>query len=391
MIANDVLVFPDTSEAAWRCIKTSALYSDHVHSLNVFDRRTAERMLDAFGSFSELVPAAPLIMRWKSYFQWVLTHCDDLDCLETEGVLLSLQSRAHWPTDAEKKKAMAYFADRGKGMDREQPAFPENVAEVLDAAFPHFPPSFSDLDLLAPFIRGAKKEEDIDTIDLFLRDVDATLRVSMVWYLLLVSVIAEQQGLMGVTWSEAWRDAAWSVQTHYRSGSKKTRRGGVEQGIAQLVISRHVPRVDRLSVQELLRLRSKRKAEIECFRAGIGALALEVDLEASGEDIELQMNDIVTARVDPALLDLRRAFQEEKYRVATEAAGGWRSVAASTVPAVISVMAGAPLDIAAALAAIGPMAAVVSGIMKHRGTIKGTRAASPWSLVFDVREEAEHS
>jgi len=70
---------------------------------------------------------------------------------------------------------------------------------------------------------------------------------------------------------------------------KLSQRQDIQNRLRQIILESHVPRVDDLPIDEILRIRIKRKAELQRFRAGISTLATQVDLAASPEDRELQI------------------------------------------------------------------------------------------------------
>jgi hypothetical protein len=132
-------------------------------------------------------------------------------------------------------------------------------------------------------------------------------------------------------------------------------------------------------------LRHRRQSELDQFRVGLGKLATQVDLTVPSGHIELQIADLVSSQIDPAVHDLEAALSASRRDVVKKLGDSPKYVAA-TIPFVISVAAGAPMDVQAALACIGSFAALVGPWLSAQVERSNLLHASQWSILLRLKK-----
>jgi hypothetical protein len=388
MTSLEVLVFPDTGPESFHTLLANSLYAERVHSLLSTDVQLATTMIEAFGEVRDVEPE--LLLRLRSYFNFVLQHEADFRALEDAGVLIPLDISI---ARAARTSAGQAFLDYGARVVQD-PSIP--IGEVSDPLYhealthveriyPEAPPSFGDLDLLGPLIRAADGTIDLGSSPWAEMMANQELMCCLQFhqYLLTIAAYAESHNLVPTTWSPDFQAAFLACRAIYESehpGSDHlvALRKAIEAALAQTLVRRELPRIDDLPTEAILHIRDHRQSELEAFRAAVGALAVEVDLSAAIPELQLQLHDLASRVVDPALADLRSAVYSSRLD-ALSRLGRSRSLAAATTAATLSLCAGAPLDISAAIAGLGPVAlSLWESALEQRRTVR----TSQWCLLF---------
>jgi hypothetical protein len=130
---------------------------------------------------------------------------------------------------------------------------------------------------------------------------------------------------------------------------------------------------------------------LQAFRAGVAELATQIDISASPDEIRLQVADVVSSRVSPAIRNLELSISAARIDALKRIGQSWESVAKATVPYLLSRMVGAPLDIQAVIAALGGLAAIAGPLIAASLERKKLLRESQWSIILRVAKSKSNS
>jgi len=202
-------------------------------------------------------------------------------------------------------------------------------------------------------------------------------------YFVLVAALAEDAGIALATWSPVCQRALWSCRTLFsreNAGDNKLAiRKQIEAQLGEKVLERHLPSVVELPFPEILALRDRRAPELEAFRVAVSELATQVDVTNPLNDQQLQINDLVAAKVDPAVQELKASLASTKLDIVNKIGKSWTAIVGTTVPAVLAFTAGAPLEVSAALGALGAVGLPIAETIAQQQKL---RHASQWSFLL---------
>lgn len=400
MIERDTLLFPDTGPEFLQTLRSAVFYSERVRTLTFFDYGLAEVLSEAFRERSRDEPHGidhrdpPLVERLRTYFQFVQSIYPEIELLHQEGAWQPLQVRSSDTSplglnevNEVRLNALQQWSARE---DRSEdgipaPAFPPEVAALLDSAFDAAPPSYGDLVLMGAAIKRLR--DNATDLDMLFRDTDTSCRIAYLNYLLTLSLLAERQALTPLSWDPLQLDALATARGllptrgQLPSGSPLAKRESAQIRLAQVAVERHLPGMDDLPSAELLEIKRRRIAELDAFRVGARSLATQVDVTKSRNEVDLQIRDLVTRHIDPAVRDLDAALTASRLEVFSKLGSAWKAGAGAAVPAIISFAVGAPLELTAAIAAIAGLGMpILDANLQQRKLTEGSQWSFLWRL-----------
>lgn len=388
MKSIETLVFPDSGPESFRTLLASSLYAERVHSLLSTNFQLARALLGEFGPRRENEPE--LLGRLRGYFDFVVQREGDFRVLESAGVLVPLDfDVARASRDAAGEAFVGYaervIDDPSMPIDQVPDSLYQEALMRVDQIYPEAPPSFGEFSLLIPFIRAAEGALDLRTSPWaeLMANQELLCVLQMHQYMITVAAYSESHNLIPTTWSPDFQAAFLACRAIYeaenpRSNNLVQMRQAIAAALAQTVVRRQLPCIDDLPPEEVVRIREHRQSELEAFRVAVGALAVEIDVTAPIPELQLQLHDVAARVVDPALAELRSAIYSSRLDALTRLSRS-RSLAAATTAAALSVCVGAPLDISAAIAGLGPVAlSLWEGALEQRRIVR----TSQWGLLF---------
>jgi hypothetical protein len=202
-------------------------------------------------------------------------------------------------------------------------------------------------------------------------------------YLFALIGMAENRELMLTSWSPVFRGLVWDLQRLIGSDGSVPRLTS-EARLAQVVFERRLPRIDDLPIEEVLKIREKRRSELDGFRTGLSELAVNIDTAQTHDVVERQIADLVSTRIDPAVRELRAAIAASRLdslkRVFRRS---WTVMAAkATLPAILAYLGTGRIEVGAAVAALG---SVILPFAEASLEKRKLLTQSPWSLLLKLK------
>jgi len=363
MINSDILLFPDTGPEFLRALKTAVLYSEQVHVLTLCNASVLFHLLGKTLEDATLVELRAKVhgrerlTRTAEYAQFVMGHWKELNLLVSEKVLVPLTAGApasmRWDFSRQ-----AEFEDQW-----------QFGSAPLLRAFQTFPPSYFDLLVLLckPDLR-----------DFALTGFGSSLPFIFPYYLLMLASVAESRGIALSSWSFDYQNAVWVARERFTSdGARKyEKRKTIQASMGQVVLERHIPTAEDFSFEEILELRRKYVAELQALRVGLGDVVTHIDPTQPPEDIELQVHDVISSKIDPAVDDLRKAMASARWEARKKLG---ESLAKATIAVALAFAAGAPFNITAAIGALCGLAIpLVEGEIERKKLLDASR----WSILL---------
>jgi hypothetical protein len=371
MLGRDLLVFPDTGEEFTRTVRTSALYADRVHCLTIFGAPDRNKQMGAImRRFRKTAKnLTPLQIhgfeRMEKYGDFTKDAGFDLIAAKKAGILVPI-SPSEDVFDSLREGCRKFR--QAPLSERQWSPLANRLVRAADLC----PPSLFDMEFLCEPVKG---RTDFETVrqGLFFK------------YLLGLIELAEVKELTLTSWSPIFRSLIWDLQKALGS-SVLSSRDRTTARTSQVVFDRRLPRVDDLPLDEILKIRERRKDELESFRTAIAELSLKIDGTQSHERVERQIRDLVTLRIDPAIRKLRSAVAISRLDAIKRVfKRSWTSIAAkATLPAVLSYLGSGRTEMSAtaAVAALGVVVLpVVEAEIDRRKALKN----SPWSLLLRLK------
>jgi hypothetical protein len=155
--------------------------------------------------------------------------------------------------------------------------------------------------------------------------------------------------------------------------------------LAQAVLVRYVPEVDSLEFEEVLELRVRCRAELESFRGGLMEIAVQVDLTKSIEDQRLQIEDMISSKIDPALRTLEASLRSARLDILKKLSPSWDALAKAAIPFTVSAAVGASLNLQAALGVAGAISIIAAPFVEAAVERKKLLNASQWSILLELQ------
>ena len=408
MFTNSVLLYPDTGRHTMAALKTAALYADRVHSLALIEQDVANSPLVAsfFGALTpELIEKFGLD-RIASYFDFINENFDDLLLLRAQGILTPLEWSNFNSIQTIQRRVDAQLFSRNErllaeGASAESPWLPPIVAGLLDAAYEEVAAGYSDMSAFFRYAAALDSRQisaQAELLDLLAEmrgpstksDLHLLGAQRLPSYLLLVAVVAEENGIIPLSTSAAAQRALFALRALIFSdsvpGSRPLdTRKLVSSKLEHEVISAALPSVHRLGVEAILELRERRAPELERMRNATDRLAAEIDVSDTDPDLlDLLVHDAVARDVQGALDDLRRALLTSRIDGVKNALGSVAGAASAVVPATLAVAAGASVPAGVIAGTLGAVANIAGSIFLDNKRIRG---ASNWGFVIDLQKE----
>ncbi|PWT99843.1 MAG: hypothetical protein C5B51_26390 [Terriglobia bacterium] len=409
MIGSEVLLFPETGPRFMRALKSAALYSNRVHALTVRPFLKAElmgdfaRRLDADCRPTDTPEMVNLHRRTAAYLYFLRDNFDDLLSLADEHILVLPE----WGNIFTRWNAAAL--NRGGQADsafqpitaRFQGVHCGPAKETLIRFLDIWPPTIYDASGLILMSQcGWVPPSSIDS-NRPLPDVQSYISWSstlfgskseyalLPFYLYLLGIIlySEFLGAPMLSVSPAYiaairlasEIAGFSTNQSALTGS----RGPAYAELGQAIVERYLPVVDDLPCAEILEIRRKSHPELEALRSGMAEMVAQLDFAVTPEIHRIQVQDLVAARIDPAVRDLQSKIYSARMDALKRIGQSWDSFAKMMVPFALSYAAGAPLNISAALSAIGPF---LSGVIEYQSEKRKLLHASQWAILLKLKK-----
>lgn len=414
MIGSSVLLCPDTGQNFLRCLKSAVLYAEQINVLTVLDFDFAEKLCEQKPEsiqrqITETTGAVLrntfLADRILDYFKFVKSKKSDLQLLINEGLLNTLTT-----------SYQAVYTDDKISLEFSYPGNNETIAKVMDVwlqgiegneesvharlcdlalhSLKFCPPSFFDLEAL-DILRELEHERPnfyLELKKLITSKPWLYLVPVMMYYCARLTACAEQAGSCLLTWSKPWQETIWSFREYFASTTSNSiellnRRSSVEAKLGHTVLDRYIPSMEDFEFEEIIRLRKFRAPELEAFRVSVAELATQIDIDSPLDNSEIQIQDLVKSKVDPAIRDLKAALDISRMDSFVKVGKSWKSIASGLIAASLSFAAGTPLDVSAILGA-GSMIAgpLLEGVLEHRKL----QRASQWSFLLRLPKSKKH-
>jgi hypothetical protein len=219
-------------------------------------------------------------------------------------------------------------------------------------------------------------------------------------YLKMLVEIADHQGVAIMTYSQAVERSIQEVR-HYPSildanASKANQKALADQirvqtaatKLGQKLLTRTLPRVHDLPMEDVLELRQKHKDEIKAFRVGLGEIAAAIDRTQPSEQDLVEINQLIMTRVDPALADLRAGLKNSQLNAFEGLSKSGAAWTPGGVGAVITYVAtgGTQNALSGLVGLLIPViGAMLSGHLEKRRLMNASR----WSLLIKLEEKSE--
>ncbi len=380
----------------------SALYSEKVGAMTLAPPLPRERLRDVLHLFErQLLPNLGLpawSQRVHGYFKFLVDSCDDLNLLVAENILVL-------PTH---QQLLGAF--KGQTIGDSAASIP-NVARLFDKSdicakaiaraqllcppyFPDIAPGFAIL-MAEPNLEGfeerlrqiaqAGPQLDSTSMLVVLGMAGQTPGAPMPMAVMLAGLasVCAKSGIAPLFASPIFQKAFWAAQQIFSPLEESDlpsvgQRAAIQAQLAHAVLERHLPAVDALPIATILEVRRKRFPEIERFRTGLAELATQVDLS---RDVQAQVSDLVSSKIDPALLDLQAALHSARMD-ALRIGQSWQAIAGATVPMMVSHAAGASVGVNAYVGAVGAILGPLLGAAIDRNKLTH---ANKWSILLRLK------
>ena len=208
-------------------------------------------------------------------------------------------------------------------------------------------------------------------------------------YLAAISWQSERSGIAVLCVSKLHQQAVWAARDLFGladDGNVIAERRLIQAKVGDTVIQRYLPDVDSMHFEDILELRTKCNDELTAFRIGLSEIAAQVDTTQPIERQRLQIEDVISTKVDPAVRNLEVALWSARADILKKVTPSWDSLARATVPFVISVAVGAPMNIQAALAAIGGFVAIAGPFIESEVDRRKLLHASQWTILLKLKK-----
>jgi hypothetical protein len=401
MIGSEILVLPDIGPDFLRALKAASLYSTRVHTC-LFDI-SFERLSPLLEKAEEHLrnqdlpePMGYYLGRISRYFRFGVDNERTFRLLSESGILPRLSpdrivQGLYQPTVSASPQidlltVMEHIRDSSDpGID------------ILKRTFTEYPPNLTDLVPLLPFLGEMNeswasllkcREDDFKTLLALVTTVPEFRVALFALFLTLLCCASERDGIAVLVTSELHQQSLWAARELF--GIKNDRklladRKSIQALIGDTVIQRYLPDVDSLEFEDILELRTRCRDELEAFRIGLREIAVQVDTTQPIDSQRLQIEDIITTKVDPAVRNLQVSLWAARAHILKRITSSWDSLAKATVPFLVSVAVGAPMNMQAALAAIGGFSALAGPFIESEVERRKLLHASQWSVLLKLK------
>lgn len=209
-------------------------------------------------------------------------------------------------------------------------------------------------------------------------------------YLAFLARVAQEQHAMLGTWSldfqhqligaveQLWDGGSISAQPLWDKQDMRPRRQITELAVANRILERYLPAVDDLTFHDVLELRDRCAPQLKSFQVSIQKLATSINLIQSPIATLSEIEDRISADVEPAILDLEAKLESAKWNLIKSLPTKIGLTTAVTM-AVNFFASGFPVDIKALLGAgAGGLSAVADTVVDRNQILREHQ----WSMVF---------
>lgn len=382
MIGTDTLLYPEAGDGFLAALQTAILYSDRVRVLTVNNPEFVDRELRGLEGIGAEHPV--FAQRLKAYFSSLKDSLAHLDILAREGLVMPLRLAAEKELetfDSWNQDSVALIT----GLDDKYERSWLKTMDVVDQAFNLPAACLSDLATGATLFSAIQKKK-ISSWSLERKERLANYLFFQ--YLLMLSVVAEREGVVPFSWLPEFQKATLRVrQLFEESGQLKPSIPGnhqyIDRRLSAMVLTRFLPRGDDLPLDELLRIREKRYSELESFRVALRKLSSQIDPNTPVAELEAVLRVLVDSTIEPAVDELRRSLVASRLESIRKLGRSSSALASAAFSASITLVAGAPLDLAAALGAVGGLlGGLFDAVLDERKLLN----ASQWGVLVRLRK-----
>ena len=386
MIGKDTLLYPEAGEGFLAALQTAILYSDRVRVLAVHDSQFIEREQR---SFEEIGTESPIFaQRLKRYFTSLQESFPSLDLLVREGLAIPLRLTAGKDLEAIDSWNLASI-DLISNLDDRYERRWLNVMKVVDRAYDLPAACLSDLVTVTKFLAARNK----NILSWPLERRERLANYLFFQYLLMLSIVAERESVAPFSWLPRFQDATFRVRMLFEEARQLETEVHdydqyIERRLSAMVLTRYLPRADDLPLEELLRIREDRYSELESFRVALRSLSSQVDPATPIRELDAVLRTLADSVIDPAVDELRRSLVASRLEALKSIGRSSSSLASAAFSVSISLAAGAPLDMAAALGSIGGLlGCVLDGIVDERKLLN----SSQWGILVRLQRRNQRS
>ena len=378
MIGENVLLYPESGALLRRTLRISALYSNRITLVS--SGANSELLKNFRGTLidSDWKESSAMV-RAADYCRYAIEAGDDIEVLRSEGLISEPTFGADYSTRTHSDRLIVLLRDQfdSYGADLME------LREELQAALIASPSNL--FDFIYMLALGEKSlPEHLGLID----------RGGWVWlaaYLGFVAAISESRGEVATTCTPELMALLPKVRHIFSSPMRRgtqglvERRNAINKRLMLRVFDRYLPTCENLPMHEILNLRRKRRAELEALHVALVSIATEINIQATEEEIELQVADLTARKVDPGVRDLEAVLQESKLEAIKKIGKSSDSAIGAGVSVVLNLLLGAGVDASAASALLGGALVPLATEAVERAKI---RTKSPWSVLLRFRSLA---
>jgi hypothetical protein len=392
MIGTDVFLVPDTGDSFLCCLKTAVMFSERVCCIGAL---APEVVNHAVENGRQLGPQS------RQFLDACAQHESDFALLRREGIIPGADDSpkvevpyVNSDSFLEGMIIRSIFHDKVIHKLVRSNKLPADALELCgrNAAMRTCPPSCWHLlqETYSKHFQGTKEMRDLlkpEVFDRLMFDI----------YLKTLVDIADHFGAVIMSYSRSFEDSIRKIrnvpsmfaenasEADVKAISEQARLQWAANKLAHTLLSRDLPRVHDLPMEEVLELRRKHRDQIAAFRIGLGEVAAQIDETRAPEQDWVQINRLILAHVDPALADLRAAIKNSRIDALKRLGQSWQTLAAASIGAAVTytMTGGTQIALTGLAGVLTPMiGAFVSGHLEKRKLMNASR----WSLLISIDE-----
>ncbi len=360
MIGDDILLFPDTGPDFMRSLRTAILYSQRVHGLTFIEPEKEAELALLIVERCRVVPNTDHVLSAAIKHADSAVQCQpDISLLLNEGVLIL-------PKGSDTTVRVAAFAksESYRVFSHLNPLNPKvsgttgkassaaKLLRTVSACTVTFP--------VSPFqmaIQLSIAQQRLDGLEPFHHNEDGNPtsdrmmgnHLAALSFLVGVALDAEHRGIAVASWAPDIMKAYWATRRlidpdQEKAEQKLEGRSNVAARLSQEIVRRQLPSFEDIPFEEILEVRRKRKDELQAYRGALRELATQIDSTQDAAKLNLQIHDLVTKNVDPAVTKLRRALSASRTSLAARLLTTGQSIASGAVTTAMAHGIGAPLS-----------------------------------------------
>lgn len=418
---SGTLLLPDTGPEFFSALNFAAIYSETVHTFTFTNSKSVDEVETHLDFFSRLFLSDDATHRLEAELQdrkqsvteesGSASELDDYDRFmlfpEQNAALLKM-ARDEGVLVSVSENALKMLCDNEKEVRGSLEGFMKSLPSILtpelansllsgfDDVHRNAPPSCFLLieEFLLCFLALAEVEgmlpedttaEELENNEEFLR------HAAFFMYLLFGCAYCVSNDLTPLTWQPDMHRLIASMSHAIRKGDTSinallSTQQEIPSRLGELVLKEFAPNVSTMPFDDILRLRTKRKSEIEAFRSSLAEVSSGIDPRLDADSLELELHKIINGVFRPALRDLHRVTNEIRKEAYRKLIRPDKEVGFELIPMAITVSAGLPLEYSAASAALPLFSKLYDFTIRKTGEIGKVRNASPWSILLDLQK-----